>query len=106
MNIFAEGKGYELLNNRIRLTDWKQNFLDFLRENAVEAVLSPVIEIPAPHLTDFVAGPPFENSSLLNTLGFTGGVVPFGRVTQEDEEEPYEDYKHDRLEASIKKCLK
>ena len=49
--------------------------------SGADALLSPVLEIQAPRESDFLAGPCSFQSSILNFLGMTGGVVPFGRVT-------------------------
>ena len=79
---------------------------DALTEGGFDAVLSPVLEICAPRLSDFLGGPRFLQSGILNLMGMTGGTVPFGRVTEEDEKTEYEDYHSDSLTKGMKSAMK
>lgn len=75
-------------------------------EIGADALLSPVLEICAPRLNDFRAGPCFLQTGILNFLGMTGGAVPFGRVREADEKAEYQDYKEDSLTKGMKKAIK
>ena len=98
-------RGKELVDNAIKLFDWKEKVLGILQEAEVDALLSPIAEIHAVRVTDFKYGVNFVNTSFVNFLGFTAGVVPFGRVTEDDERLAYKDYKNDELGKGMKKAI-
>ena len=77
-----------------------------LNEIEADAILSPVLEICAPRLNDFRVGPSYLHSGMLNFMEMTGGSVPFGRVTLEDEKTEYKDYYIDSLTNEMKTAIK
>ena len=50
----------------------------------MDAILSPVLEIPAPAREHFEIAPPDKMPGIMNFLGYPAGAVPFGRVTEAD----------------------
>ena len=65
-----------------------------------------MLEICSVRLNDYRAGPSFIQSGLLNFMGMTGGAVPFGRVTEEDEKAEYVDYHNDSLTKGMKAAIR
>ena len=79
--IYPKLSGTEVVENRVELYEWKTLMEEKLTEIKADAILSPVLEICATHMSDFRVGPSYLHSGMLNFMEMTGGSVPFGRVT-------------------------